>query len=65
MTVYLIPMLQPRLHDTLAATHLIEEPMHVGNELLVDVGEVGRDDGSEQQPAEPGCGIDWQDEVAE
>ena len=65
VTVDLIPMLQPRLHDTLAATDLIEEAMHVGNEFVVDIGKMSSDYSAEQQPAEPGSRIDRQDKVAE
>jgi hypothetical protein len=65
VTVDLISVLQPRLHDTLAATDLIEESMHVGNEIVVHVGKMSSDHGAEQQPAEPGSRIDRQDEVAE
>ena len=65
VTVDLIPMLQPRLHDTFATTDLIEESMHIGNEFVVDVGKMCRNDSAQQQPAEPGSRIDRQDKVAE
>jgi hypothetical protein len=54
VTVDLISMQQPRLHHALAATDLVEQPMHVGDEIIVDVGEMGSDHGSEQQPTETG-----------
>jgi len=64
VTVDLISMLQTRLHDTFATTDLVEEAMHVGNELVVDVGKMSGDHGAEQQTAEPRSRIDRQHKVA-
>ena len=65
VTVDLISMLQPRLHDTFAATDLIEKSMYVRNEIVVDVGKMSSDHSAEKQPAEPRSRIDRQDKVAE
>ena len=56
---------QARLHDPFAALDLADQPMDVGNEIVVDAAQVCGDDRSEQQSAEPGRGVDRQHHVPE
>ena len=65
VTVDLEPVAQPRLHDSLAALDLVDQPHHVGHQIGVDAGEVLGDDGAQQQPTEPGRRVDRQHQVAE
>ena len=58
VAVDLVAMLQARLDDALAAADLVQQPVHVGDELVVDVGQVGGDDRAEQQAAETRRRID-------
>lgn len=53
------------LRDALLPTHLANQSVEIRMEVLVDLGHVVRHDGREQHATETGCGIDWQDEVAE
>jgi hypothetical protein len=65
VTIDLEPMAQPRLHDTLAVIHLGEQPMDVGDQIPIDIIEMGGDDRTEEQTAESGDRIDGQDQVPE
>ncbi len=65
MAVDLEAMAQPGLHDALAPLDLVDEPMEVGEQVRVEVVEVGGDDGAEQDAAEAGRRLDRQDAVAE
>ena len=56
---------QPRLDDPLPRLDLADQAMDVGNEVLVDLVDVGGDDGAEEQAAEAGRRVGGQDEVAE
>ena len=65
VAVGLEAMAQPRLHDPLVTLHLGEQPVHVGHELGIDLGRVGRDDRREEHAAEARCGLRRQHERAE
>ena len=65
MPIDLIAMQQARLDDPFAATDLIEQPMDIGDQILVDVGQMRGDHRAEQQPAETRRRIDRQHEMAE
>ena len=65
VTIDLVAMQQSWLHDALAATDLVEQTVHVGYEIVVDVGQVRGDHGAEQEAAESRRRIDGQHEVAE
>ena len=63
--VDLVAVAEPGLHDPLAAVDLVDETMDVGHEVVVDLVEVGGDDGAEQQAAEAGRRVRREHEVAE
>ena len=65
VAVDLVAVLQPRLHDALAAGDLVDQPADVGPQLLVDARQIGGDDRAEQHAAEPGRRVGGQHQVAE
>ena len=65
VTINLISMSQARLHDTIGALDLLQQTMHVWGEIFINLGDVRSNHRSEQNPADSGCGLDGQDEVAE
>ena len=65
VAVDLVAVQQARLHDALAAADLVEQAVDVGDEVVVDVGQVLGDHRAEQQPAEAGQRIDREHEVTE
>ena len=65
VTVDLETMPQPRLDDALAALDLADQAVDVGDEIVVDAGQVGRHDRAEQQAAEARRRVDRQHHVPE
>jgi len=65
LTIDLIPVAQSRLHHTVSAIDLQDEPVDVGHQLFVDFREVRGDDAAEQQPTQTGCRVDGQNQMAE
>ena len=43
VAIDLVAVLQPRLHNTLAARHLIDQAPKIGHQLIIDIGQVGGD----------------------
>ncbi len=56
---------QSGLDDAFAALDLADQAVDVGDEFVVDAGQVRRDDRAEQQPAEARRRVDRQHHVAE
>ena len=65
MAVDLEAVAQARLDDAHVPVDLVDQPVHVGDEVVRHVADVAGDDRSEQQPAEPGRRVDGQHEVAQ
>jgi hypothetical protein len=48
MAIDLVAVLKSRLHDTFASADLIQQAVHVRHQVLVDIGQMGGDDGAQQ-----------------
>ena len=56
VTVHLVAVHQPRLDDAITAADLIEQAVHIGDHVVVDIGDVLGEDGAESRPPKPGSG---------
>ncbi len=65
VAVDLVAMQQPWLYDALAAADLIEQPVHIGDEVAGDVGEMCSDHRAQQQAPEARRRIDRQHQVSQ
>ena len=65
MTVYLITVPQAGLNHPVATVDLVDQPVHVWDEVVVHFRHVPGDDGAKQQPTEPRRRVDRQYEAAE
>lgn len=64
LPIDLVTVPQPRLHNPVASVDLQNQAVNVGNDVLVDVGQVGRNDSPEEKTAETGGGFDGQHEMS-
>jgi hypothetical protein len=65
MAVDLKTVAEPRLYDSSALADLGNQPVGIGNLLIVEASEVGSDDRAQQQATKAGRWIDWQHHVSE
>jgi hypothetical protein len=63
--IHLEPVAQSRLEDAPSCFDLVDQPVDVGDEIVVDVRDVTGDHRAQEQPSESGRGVDRQYEVAE
>jgi hypothetical protein len=65
VTIHLEPVTQPWLDDAIASFDRGQEPMDVGDELVLDSIEILSNDRSEQEATEARSGIDGKHQVPE
>jgi hypothetical protein len=65
MTVDLIAVSQARLHHTICSLDLLQQPVHIGRDVFVNLGDVGGNHRCEQHTADAWCRLDGQDEMTE
>jgi hypothetical protein len=65
MTVDLIAVSQARLHHAISSLDLLQQPVHIGREVFVNLSDVRGDHRREQHTADARCWLDGQDEMTE